>query len=132
MKRMNRTKRNLLMALLCLVFALLLYGCGSDAAAPAPSAAPAPESSAVPSAALPDASLTPVEEAEDPFTVAQSFKDRPLEELIAVIGEPLSADYVSSCIGGPGAKDGELKYDGFTVYTLLDGDTETVQGVLAD
>ena len=162
-------KRNLLLAALCLLCALLLIGCGSSApaatpapaetAAPAESAAPAgteapapeaspvpsaeaseagtePEPSAEPAAKLPDAGLvqdtavTP-SPSEALFELAKSYVDKPLSELQAEIGEPVSSSYVSSCLI-PGGEDGELHYDGFTVYTVKSGDSETVQDVIAD
>ena len=154
-------KRNLLLAALCLICALLLIGCGSTApdptpapaetaapvetAAPAeteapseppvPSAEPEAEPSAEPVATLPDAGL--VRDTEDSsesdqlFELAKSFVDKPLSELQAELGEPLSSTYVSSCLI-PGGEDGELHYDGFTVYTVKSADSETVQDVLAD
>ena len=162
-------KRNLLLAALCLLCALLLIGCGSSApaatpapaetAAPAESAAPAeteapaheaspvpsaeaseagtePEPSAEPAAKLPDAGLvqdtavTP-SPSEALFELAKSYVDKPLSELQAEIGEPVSSSYVSSCLI-PGGEDGELHYDGFTVYTVKSSDSETVQDVIAD
>lgn len=154
-------KRNLLLAALCLICALLLIGCGSTApdptpapaetAAPAESAAPAEteapsetpvpnaepeaEPSAEPVAMLPDAGL--VRDTEDSsesdklFELAKSYVDKPLSELQAELGEPLSSTYVSSCLI-PGGEDGELHYNGFTVYTVKSADSETVQDVLAD
>ena len=162
-------KRNLLLAALCLLCALLLIGCGSSApaatpapaetaapaesAAPAETEAPAPEASPVPSAEaseagtepepstepaakLPDAGLvqdtavTP-SPSEALFELAKSYVDKPLSELQAEIGEPVSSSYVSSCLI-PGGEDGELHYDGFTVYTVKSSDSETVQDVIAD
>ena len=154
-------KRNLLLAALCLLCALLLIGCGSTAPdstpapaetaapvetaapaeteapseTPAPSAEPEAEPSAEPVATLPDAGL--VRDTEDSsesdqlFELAKSFVDKPLSELQAELGEPLSSTYVSSCLI-PGGEDGELHYDGFTVYTVKSADSETVQDVLAD
>ena len=156
-------KKNLLLAALCLLCALLLIGCGSSAPAatpaptetsapaeteaPAPEASPAPsaeasvtteapEPSAEPEARLPDAGLVHDTEvtpspSETLFELAKSFVDKPLSELQAEIGEPVSSSYVSSCLI-PGGEDGELHYDGFTVYTVKSGDSETVQDVLAD
>ena len=154
-------KKNFWLAALCLICALLLIGCGSSApaatpaptgtAAPAESAAPAeteapaaetpesdaePEPSTEPEAKLPDAGLvqdtavTP-SPSEALFELAKSYVDKPLSELQAEIGEPVSSSYVSSCLV-PGGEDGELHYDGFTVYTVKSGDSETVQDVLAD
>ena len=153
-------KRNLILAGLCLLFALLLIGCGSsspaaapaptETAAPAESAAPVeteapvetpapsaePEPSAEPVATLPDAGLVRDTKAspspsEALFELAKSYVDKPLAELQAEIGEPVSSNYVSSCLI-PGGEDGELHYDGFTVYTVKSGDSETVQDVIAD
>ena len=154
-------KKNFWLAALCLICARLLIGCGSSApaatpaptgtAAPAESAAPAeteapaaetpepdaePEPSTEPEAKLPDAGLVRDTEvtpspSEALFELAKSFVDKPLSELQAEIGEPVSSSYVSSCLV-PGGEDGELHYDGFTVYTVKSGDSETVQDVLAD
>lgn len=154
-------KKNLLLAALCLICALLLIGCGSSSpaaspaptgtAAPAESAAPAeteapaaetpesdaePEPSTEPEAKLPDAGLVHDTEvtpspSETLFELAKRYVDKPLSELQAEIGEPVSSSYVSSCLI-PGGEDGELHYDGFTVYTVKSGDSETVQDVLAD
>lgn len=125
---------------LCLLCALLLIGCGSGAspvpapsAEPAPSAVPSAEPSAQPSAApaavLPDETLKPdVPEAptakEEALQIAKSFEGKDLSELIAVLGEPLSSEYGPSCLGD--GKDGELKYDGFIVYTTQKGSAETI------
>ena len=125
---------------LCLLCALLLIGCGSGAAPtptpsaePAPSAVPSAEPSAQPSAApaavLPDETLKPdVPEAptakEEALQIAKSFEGKDLSELIAVLGEPLSSEYGPSCLGD--GKDGELKYDGFIVYTTQKGSAETI------
>ena len=150
-------KQKLFMAAICLFCALFLYGCGSAPteapASPAPSAAPAesaapveetsvpaesaePAGTPAPVAALPDAGLVPDtgkvgSEADALFELAKSFVDKPFSELQAEIGEPVSVSYVSSCLV-PGGQDGELHYDGFTVYTVKSGDSETVQDVLAD
>ena len=121
---------------LCLLCALLLIGCGSGAAPaptpsaePAPSAAPSAEPSAAPTAVLPDEALKPdVTEAptakEEALQIAKSFEGKDLSELIAVLGEPLSSEYGPSCLGD--GKDGELKYDGFIVYTTQKGSAETI------
>ena len=155
-------KRNLILAGLCLLCALLLIGCGSTApaaapttaetAAPAesaapvateapaetstPSAEPEPEPSAEPVATLPDAGLVRDTQAspspsEALFELAKGYVDKPLSELQAEIGEPVSTSSVSSRLI-PGGEDGELHYDGFTVYTVKSGDSETVQDVIAD
>ncbi len=131
---------------------------GTETSAPTETAAPAPEESpaAVPEespapasaepapaetdepapAALPDAGLvrdsgTEPSPAETLFELAKGYVDKPLSELQAEIGEPVSVTYVSSCLI-PGGQDGELHYDGFTVYTVKSSDSETVQDVIAD
>ena len=148
-------KKNLLLAALCLIFAFLLYGCGSGTAKPeTPVETPAPaetaetvpegpvveetaepEESAAPTATLPDARLEPDSGEEDTgtslFETAKTYVDKPFPELQEEIGEPLSSSYVSSCLI-PGGEDGELQYDGFKVYTLKNGDSETVLDVIAD
>ncbi len=127
-------KRNLILAVLCLLCALFLYGCGT-AAAPEPSAAPVPAASpsVMPTASLPDENLEPdVQETEpvnEVLEAAKKYIDRPLSELIEEFGEPLSSAYVSSCLG-PG-QDGELTFDGFKAYTYKEGSSETVTYVEA-
>ncbi len=58
---------------------------------------------------------------------AQSCIDKTVEELIALIGEPMTWDYAPSCLGD--GKDGILQYDGFYVETYREGDTEIVRWV---
>jgi len=48
-------------------------------------------------------------------------------DLYKAIGYPESNDYATSCLG-PG-QDGNLYYDGFTVYTYRENGTETVRHV---
>ncbi len=126
------TKRNLILSVLCLVCALLLIGCGGTGV-PAESAQPAaeteaPAESAAPTAALPDAGLEPAGE-PTPFEIAQDYIDRPLEELIEVLGDPVSSEYGPSCLV-QGAEDGMHQYEGFFVSTLKEGDMETVKDIL--
>ncbi len=61
------------------------------------------------------------------FTKAQSCIDKSVEELYALIGQPTSSDYASSCLGE--GDDGNLYYDGFIVYTYREGSNETVRFV---
>lgn len=51
-----------------------------------------------------------------------------VSSMISAIGAPNSSSYAPSCLGA--GEDGELLYDGFTVYTYREGDSETVQDVL--
>ena len=109
-------KRNLILSVLCLICALLLIGCGKASPAEVP-ATSLPAETAIPSAALPDANLESVAE-PTPFEIAQGF-----------IGEPLSSVYGPSCLI-PGGQDGQLQYDGFWIYSVKDGEMETVKDVL--
>ena len=125
--------------LTCLLLALtLLFGlaaCGEEPAEvteepAAESAEPAAEPSAAPEAseAPAEESEAPAEEEPSPLEAAKEFEGAPLEDLIAAIGEPLSSDYAPSCLGE--GEDGNLYYDGFTVYTYRDVDgSETVNYV---
>lgn len=67
-------------------------------------------------------------EVNEDKALAESMIGDEVSKLIEAIGEPDSADYASSCLG-PG-EDGELQYDGFTVYTYKEGDSEVIQNVL--
>lgn len=76
-----------------------------------------------------DASTEPseTETQKTPKELAESCIDKTVQELYALVGEPASSDYAPSCLG-PG-EDGNLYYDGFTVYTYREGETETVRVV---
>ena len=67
-------------------------------------------------------------EVNEDKALAESMIGEEVSKLIEAIGEPESADSASSCLG-PG-EDGELQYDGFTVYTYKEGDSEVIQNVL--
>ena len=134
-------KKTPVLLILALVFALTLCACGSSSsAASAPAAPAAPTAEPAPTAAPTEAPAVeaPVEEppaepeadpVEEIKALVLSMKGEPIEDLIAIIGEPNSSDYGSSCLI-QGGKDGMLFYDGFTVYTLVQPDgTETVYDV---
>ena len=63
------------------------------------------------------------------MALAESCIDKSVDELIALIGEPESADYAPSCLNPGEGEDGNWYYDGFVVYTYREGDQETVQYV---
>lgn len=129
---------------LILIAALLLAlaACGSGAANEAQTAE---EEAPVITSVLPGASQSapadePEQAPEETAAPAQSetsdtaeivarvleMKGQPVEDLIELLGEPLSRDYSSSCLV-EGGQDGQLVYDGFTVYTLVQADgTETI------
>ena len=69
-------------------------------------------------------------ETKNDLETAQGLIGSPLSSLTDAIGEPKNESYASSCLGD--GEDGELSYDGFTVYTYRAPDgTETVYDVLA-
>ena len=65
----------------------------------------------------------------DPKATAQSLIGRPVSELYAAIGKPISSDYAPGCLE-PDSEDGELVYSGFTVYTVRTAAREYVYDVL--
>ena len=66
---------------------------------------------------------------KDALTTAPEMIGEDVSSLTAAIGEPENSSYASSCLG-PG-EDGELYYDGFTVYTYRDPDgTENIYDVM--
>ena len=69
-----------------------------------------------------------VTETRSPVEIAESMVGEPASALIDLIGEPVYTDYAPSCLG-PG-EDGELGYDGFTVYTYREGDTESIEEIV--
>lgn len=129
-----------------LALSVLLTACGdpqSEASvSPSASSDPSPsvsdsanEPSALPESPAPsqDPSEDPApseseSSAEDLKELAMTFIGEDVEDLIAAIGEPTGSDYSPSCLGS--GDDGELFYDGFSVYTYREGDSETVQDVL--
>ena len=68
-----------------------------------------------------------VEEKKD---LALTCVDKTVDELYDLIGQPESSDYAPSCLNPDGgAEDGELYYEGFTVYTYKTADGETIVDV---
>ena len=120
-----------LTVLLAALLALSLAACGD--AGTEPTAAPTEEPAATePAATEPAAEPEVTEPAAEPedslLETAKTFEGADVNELIAAIGEPESSDYAPSCLGE--GEDGNLYYDGFTVYTYRDTDgTETVNYV---
>ena len=122
--------------LLTLCLLLSLAACGKEEA-PAPTAAPAPAAPAATEAPAPAPTEAPAEEAPaepelSDFEKAESCIDGSVEDLFALIGEPQSADYAPSCLGGvaTGGEDGMLYYDGFIVYTYRENGEESVYTVM--
>lgn len=68
--------------------------------------------------------------AQEKKDLAMDCVDLSVDTLYEKIGEPVSSDYAPSCLDPDGgAEDGELIYDGFTVYTYRKNGTETVVDV---
>ena len=123
-----------LMLAAMLVLGLAACGDAGSTETPAPTAAPsetAPEDTTSPTEAV-EGTAAP-EDGENGgdaslLETAKTFEGAPVEDLIAAIGEPESSDYAPSCLGE--GEDGNLYYDGFTVYTYRDPDgQETVNYV---
>ena len=123
--------KNLILMLLVAVMLFSLCACGGSEEKPADmeSVLPVAESGVETEDQAPN---SPAEEAEpevnEDKALAESMIGEEVSKLIEAIGEPESADYAGSCLG-PG-EDGELHYDGFTVYTYKEGDSEIIQNVL--
>ena len=90
----------------------------------APAETPAPVETA------PAETPAPVAEAPAEATAddARAYIGQNVSSLTDALGAPLSSSYAPSCLG-PG-EDGELIYDGFTVYTYREDGVETVEDVL--
>lgn len=58
---------------------------------------------------------------------AQSYIGKSASSMIAAMGSPTSSQYSPSCMGD--GEDGELYYDGFTVYTYRENGQEKVMDV---
>ena len=130
-----------LLLILCLLAALAACG-GSKPAEPVPTQAPAAETAVAetPAPTPEPAPETPVP-TEEPapqelsdLEKAMACKGLSIEELYAAVGEPQApGDYIPSCLHpNSGGEDGELVYDGFTVYTYRDNTGEIVYDVMGN
>lgn len=118
-------------AILVLCLMLLLCACGAEEPAvttqprQTEQAATVPATDALKQTTAPAATEPAAAPTEDSGkALAESCVDKSVEELYALVGEPESAEYASSCLGE--GEDGNLYYDGFTVYTYKTADGETV------
>lgn len=125
--------------ILLLALLLSLAACGAPAVSEpeeeAPqltSVLPGASSQNAPAAPTEAPKETPVPEPDEKSQIAETvakvkkMKGQPVANLIELLGEPISRDYSSSCLI-EGGKDGQLVYDGFIVYTLVQKDgTETI------
>ena len=123
--------KNLILMLLVAAMLFSLCACGSSKEKPADmeSVLPGAESGVEDENEVQNSSEEEAApEVNEDKALAESMIGEEVSKLIEAIGEPDSADYASSCLG-PG-EDGELQYDGFTVYTYKEGDSEVIQNVL--
>ena len=58
---------------------------------------------------------------------AAGYVGADVSALYAAVGRPASSDYAPSCLGT--GEDGNLYYDGFTVYTYRENGSEIIQYV---
>ncbi len=132
---------------LCLAALLLFSGCGEAKPAQTvvvetPSPAQVQETAKpepTPEAAVQDKELEPevsteAEESafdEEKYEIALTLIGADVEELYDAIGYPEYQDYGPSCLE-PGAEDGQLDYVGFSVFTLVQDQVETITEVLKD
>lgn len=133
--------KNILSLALAMILALGLAACGESGTEP--SAAPSDPAAVDTTTPDPVAEST---EAQDPaagstetaepaeetggslLEIAKGYEGANVDVLIAAIGDPNSSDYAPSCLGE--GEDGNLYYDGFTVYTYRDtSGAETVNYV---
>ena len=114
--------------LLAMLFSLCACGAGEEK--------PEEMQSVLPGADTQAESEAPVDEPAESSAPAENENKKLAEDLIGedvsklyeAIGEPNDSSYAGSCLG-PG-EDGELHYDGFTVYTYKEDDSEIIQNVL--
>ena len=114
--------------LLAMLFSLCACGAGEEK--------PEEMQSVLPGADTQAESEAPVDESAESSAPAENENKKLAEDLIGedvsklydAIGEPNDSSYAGSCLG-PG-EDGELHYDGFTVYTYKEDDSEIIQNVL--
>ena len=124
--------KKILSLALVMILALGLAACGESGTEPsvAPSE-PAAVDTTTPDPAA-ESTETPDPAAEETgdslLEIAKGYEGANVDELIAAIGAPNSSDYAPSCLGE--GEDGNLYYDGFTVYTYRDtSGAETVNYV---
>mgnify|MGYP005771014265 CR=1 FL=1 len=121
--------KKLIVAMLCLT--ALLTGCGADPQPTETTTQPTTQTEATTEAPTETTEAPTEETTEGPSLKAQaeSCIGKTVEELIALIGEPQSSDYAPSCLNPGVGEDGNLYYEGFTVYTYKEDGVEEVVDV---
>lgn len=123
--------KNILSLALAMILALGLAACGESGTEPsaAPSEPAAVDTTTPDPAAESTETAEPAEETGGSLLeIAKGYEGANADELIDAIGDPNSSDYAPSCLGE--GEDGNLYYDGFTVYTYRDtSGAETVNYV---
>lgn len=135
--------KRIIALILASLMMLALCACGAQQAPAAPEETAAqveatPEVTAEPEQATPpegmastlpgaEASEGKENEANANRELAVSLINEDIAKLIEKIGEPKSRDYAPSCLGE--GEDGELVFDGFTVYTYKTAESEIIQDV---
>ena len=137
--------KKILILLLAFVFTgLLLTACGSEkhettvvVETPAPvteTEKPAPTEEVQIEPDTPNETAQPEDTGLDneKYQTALGLIGETVEELYEAIGWPEFQDYGPSCLGEPGSEDGQLDYEGFSVFTLVENGVETIVDVLRD
>lgn len=132
--------RKKLLALVLCVMLLLAVGCGakeneapevkSSDAASSEITSQVKEEQNVQDDEEEQESVSEVDPNASPAELAESCVGRPIEDLFALIGEPMSSEYAPSCVGD--GEDGNLYYEDFIVYTYRENDEDIVQSVEAE
>ena len=138
-------KKILIGIVLCLAVLLAFSGCGEAKhgttvviETPEPmktqeTAEPEPTPETVTETTAPEETPEPEAPAfdEEKYEIALKLIGADVEELYQAIGYPEYQDYGPSCLE-PGAEDGQLDYEGFSVFTLVQDQVETITEVLKD
>lgn len=112
--------------LLAVVMAVSLVACGQDNNQTSQSAQTQESTQQSQESSQQSSADTQVSSQADLKTLAEGCIDKPLADLIALIGEPESSEYADSCLNPGVGVDGILFYDGFVVYTYREGEEEVV------
>ena len=136
-------KKSLIFLVTLLLATVLLTACGSEkheptivVETPAPVAEtlkPEPSAGVQPEVDTPEESAQPEDTGldDEKYQAALGLIGEKVEELYKEIGYPKYQDYGPSCLGDYDS-DGQLDYEGFSVFTVVKGEIETVYDVLRD